>query len=109
LKEWPKDGPKLHWKVTGLGLIDRPRLEAPPTGGSGRPVGARSGFQVFRREDLPAGFATEGPAIIEEYGSTTVVEEGFTVEVDHLANLLLRKSSLPPFGGKSSLPPRGGG
>src|SRR5438067_7134197 len=19
LKEWPKDGPKLHWKVTGLG------------------------------------------------------------------------------------------
>ena len=80
----------VNWKVTGLGTIDRPRLEPPPPSGSGRPVGRRAGFTVYRRDDLPAGFRAEGPLIVEEYGSTTVVEEGFTVEVDRLANLVLR-------------------
>jgi N-methylhydantoinase A len=80
----------VNWKVTGLGRIDRPRLEPPPAAGSGRPVAERAGFVVYRREDLPAGFRAAGPAIVEEYGSTTVVEEGFTLEVDPLANLVLR-------------------
>jgi N-methylhydantoinase A len=83
----------VSWKVTGLGLIDRPKLEAPPPTGSGRPIGVRAGFRVYRREDLPAGFGAEGPAIVEEYGSTTVIEAGFTFEVDRLANLLLRRGS----------------
>jgi N-methylhydantoinase A len=52
----------------------------------------RAGFEVYRREDLPAGFTAEGPAIVEEYGSTTVIEAGFTVEVDKLANLLLHRA-----------------
>jgi N-methylhydantoinase A len=80
----------VNWKVTGLGRIERPRLEPPPPTGSGRPVAERAGFAVYRREDLPAGFHASGPAIVEEYGSTTVVEEGFTLEVDRLANLVLR-------------------
>jgi N-methylhydantoinase A len=80
----------VNWKVTGLGRIARPRLEPPPPTGSGRPTGEREGFAVYRRDDLPAGFRAAGPAIVEEYGSTTVVEEGFTVEVDRLANLVLR-------------------
>ena len=80
----------VNWKVTGLGRVERPRLEPPPPTGSGRPVGRRAGFAVYRRDELPAGFRTEGPAIVEEYGSTTVVEEGFTIEVDRLANLVLR-------------------
>ncbi len=81
----------VNWKVTGVGRIERPRLEPPPPSGSGRPVGLRAGFAVYRREDLPAGFRVEGPAIIEEYGSTTVVEAGFGIEVDRLANLVLRQ------------------
>jgi N-methylhydantoinase A len=80
----------VNWKVTGLGRIERPRLEPPPPTGSGRRVAERAGFAVYRREDLPAGFHAAGPAIVEEYGSTTVVEEGFTLEVDPLANLVLR-------------------
>ena len=80
----------VNWRVTGLGRIDRPILEPPPAGGSGEPVGRRSGFVVYRREDLPAGFRGHGPAIVEEYGSTTVVEEGFGLEVDQLGNLVLR-------------------
>jgi N-methylhydantoinase A len=87
----------VNWKVTGLGRIDRPRLEPPPPEGSGRPVGERDGFTLYRRDDLPAGFRTYGPAIVEEYGSTTVVEDGFSMEVDRLANLVLRQD------------PRGGG
>jgi len=80
----------VNWKVTGVGRIERPPLEPPPPSGSGRPVGERAGFAVYRRDDLPAGFRAEGPAIIEEYGSTTVVEAGFGIEVDRLANLVLR-------------------
>src|SRR5438309_4439953 len=95
----------VNWKVTGLGLIERPRLEAPPPTGSGRPVGTRAGFDLYRREDLPAGFASLGPAIVEEYGSTTVVEAGFSVEVGARANLVLRRTSPSPRGGEV----RGGG
>ncbi len=80
----------VNWKVTGVGRIERPPLEPPPPSGSGRPMGERAGFAVYRRDDLPAGFRAEGPAIIEEYGSTTVVEAGFGIEVDRLANLVLR-------------------
>jgi len=83
----------VGWKVTGLGLIDRPSLElAAPTGvGAGEPSGARGGYTVYRREALPAGFQAAGPAIVDEYGSTTVVEEGFSFTVDRFGNLVLRR------------------
>jgi N-methylhydantoinase A len=79
----------VNWKVTGVGEIERPRLEMAPPAGTGRAVGERAGFTVYRRQDLPAGFEGRGPAIIEEYGSTSVVETGFTFQVDQLANLVL--------------------
>ena len=82
----------VNWKVTGLGVVDRPSLESPPPAGRGRPGGRRGGLAVYRRDDLPAGFRAAGPAIVEEYGSTTVVEPGFEIEVDRLANLVLRAS-----------------
>ncbi|HEY8760643.1 MAG TPA: hydantoinase/oxoprolinase family protein [Candidatus Dormibacteraeota bacterium] len=83
----------VNWKVTGLGLIDRPSLElaAPAAGGSGEPAGMRGGYTVYRRESLPAGFQAAGPAIVDEYGSTTVVEEGFGFTVDRFGNLVLRR------------------
>jgi N-methylhydantoinase A len=79
----------VNWKVTGVGLIEKPSLEVAPPAGSGRPKGDRRGFAVYERGDLFAGFSGRGPAIIEEYGSTTVVEEGFTIEVDRFGNLVL--------------------
>ena len=83
----------VNWKVTGLGLIDRPRLElaAPTATEAPGPSGFRGGHMVFHRADLPAGFQGEGPAIIEEYGSTTVVDSGFSFEVDRFGNLVLRR------------------
>ncbi len=80
----------VNWKVTGVGAIPRPALEAAPPAGDGRPSGARGRFTVYHRSDLPAGWAGGGPAIVEEYGSTTVVEDGYSIEVDRLGNLLLR-------------------
>jgi N-methylhydantoinase A len=60
-----------------------------------RPVSFReTGFvdtPVYRREMLPAGLAIDGPAIIEEPDSTTVVEPGdrLTVRPDGLLELTL--------------------
>jgi len=83
----------VNWKVTGLGLIDRPSLAlaAPSVSGSSEPAGTRGGYIVYRREALPAGFTAAGPAIVDEYGSTTVVEDGFSFEVDNFGNLVLRR------------------
>lgn len=80
----------VNWKVTGLGTIERPRLATPPATGTGRPVGQRAGYTLYDRVDLPSGFTAFGPAIVEEYGSTTVVEQGFSFSVDEFANLILR-------------------
>lgn len=83
----------VNWKVTGLGLIDRPSLgmAAPSSGGVGAPSGSRGGYTVYRREGLPAGFQADGPAIVDEYGSTTVIEDGFGFSVDRFGNLVLRR------------------
>ena len=42
---------------------------------------------VYRREALPAGFACGGPAVIEEYSSTTIVGPGEHVTVGVLGEL----------------------
>ena len=51
---------------------------------------SRSGWvstPVYAREKLLANNAIPGPALIEEYASTTVVLPGDALEVDHLGNL----------------------
>jgi N-methylhydantoinase A len=45
---------------------------------------------VYARELLPSQAALEGPALIEEPGTTTVVPPGFRASVDAHANLILR-------------------
>jgi N-methylhydantoinase A len=47
---------------------------------------------VFTRDALPAGFTREGPAIIEEFGSTTVVFPGQKLTVDPHGILIIRAS-----------------
>ena len=79
----------VNWKVTGVGMIERPPLKPPAAGGSSGPRAAAAGR--FRRDDLPAGFRGRGPVIIDEYGSTTVVRPEFGFEVDRLGNLVLRR------------------
>src|SRR5262245_1548989 len=69
-------------------------LEAPAGGGvrpaAPRPVwfdGAWHDTPVYRREQLGVGAEFEGPAIVEQLDSTTVIEPGDRVRVDALGNL----------------------
>ena len=44
---------------------------------------------IFRREDLLAGAAFDGPAVIEQSDTTTVVEPDMRLSVDRFGNLLI--------------------
>jgi 5-oxoprolinase (ATP-hydrolysing) len=46
---------------------------------------------VFRRDDLAAGAALNGPVIVEEKTSTTVVEPGWALRVDREGNMDLTR------------------
>lgn len=48
---------------------------------------------IYDRYRLGAGAIVPGPAIVEEFDSTTVIHPGFQANVDKFGNLLLRKSS----------------
>ncbi|HZT52689.1 MAG TPA: hydantoinase/oxoprolinase family protein [Stellaceae bacterium] len=43
--------------------------------------------KVFARRDLPIGFADTGPAVIEEYGSTTLLGPGDRFEIGRLGEI----------------------
>jgi len=94
----------VNLRVTGIGPIRRPRFsERPP--GDGRPERALTGERpvrfeghsarcgIFARDRLQPGDVLGGPAIVEEYGSTTVVFPGLRAEVDRFGNILLVRGS----------------
>ena len=45
---------------------------------------------VFERENLAAGAMFVGPAIIEQFDSTTVIPPATTAEVDTYMNIIIR-------------------
>jgi N-methylhydantoinase A len=98
------DRQQVEWvnlRVTGVGPIRRPDLRELPAGGGvesartgTRPVHFDGGWEdagVYDRDRLGAGDVVEGPAIIEEFGSTVPVHPGFHAEVDRHGNLLLTR------------------
>ena len=44
---------------------------------------------VYHRHELPTGFSAHGPALIEEYGSTTLVGVGDHFTIGHLGEIRL--------------------
>jgi len=46
---------------------------------------------VYNRDDLFVGFTIEGPAIIEEYSSCTVIPPGWVMEVGGIGELVLKR------------------
>jgi N-methylhydantoinase A len=88
--------------VSGFGVIDRPqmpRLErrpgVTPARKGNRPVyfdGAFRETAIYERASLPPGFRLDGPAIVEEFGSTTVVFPRQTLEVDAHGILVIRRA-----------------
>jgi N-methylhydantoinase A len=99
----------VNFCVSGFGLIERPRmpkLEArsggTPARKSIRPVyfdGAFRDTPVYDRAVLPPGFRLEGPAVVEEFGSTTVVFPHQRLDVDPHGILIVRPHE--PTAGKS--------
>lgn len=54
-------------------------------------AGARHDTPLYARETLAAGFEADGPAIIIDQVSTTIVEPGWRVTVDAIGNLILTR------------------
>jgi N-methylhydantoinase A len=95
----------VNFCVSGFGLIERPELPklakrdgATPARKSVRLVYFDGGFRdtpVYDRATLLPGFRVEGPAIVEEFGSTTAVFPGQYLEVDAHGVLIVRSSRRP--------------
>jgi len=77
----------------------KPRLRKPSTPDKEVRKGLRKAFfdgqwidtPIYWRESLPAGFAEKGPAIVEEYDSTTVIPPGWKFVVDETGCVVVRK------------------
>ena len=84
--------------VKAVGIVpkaDLPRHEVKPH--QPQPVGRRDVWfeakahdaAVYQRDNLAAGAAFAGPAIVEQFDSTTVVPPGMTATVDAFLNILI--------------------
>src|SRR5688572_22661387 len=106
-----RDDPRqpVEWvnlRVSGVGPIERPKAREIGARDGG-PERARTGHRpvlfdaeagwvdtpVFWRPDLAAGDVLDGPAVVEEFGSTVPLHPGFQATVDRFGNLLVRRTA----------------
>ena len=73
-------------RVPGRRAAPRARRLVPRPGLRSR----RSPTRFYAREALKAGNRIEGPPVINQYDSTTVVPPGFTAEIDRFGNIVIR-------------------
>jgi N-methylhydantoinase A len=91
----------VNFRVSGFGLIEHarlPKLQSAPTVIPAKKATRRVYFDgawvetaVYERATLPPGCRIEGPAVIEEFGSTIVVFPGQFTEVDPHGILVVRE------------------
>jgi N-methylhydantoinase A len=88
--------------VSGFGLVERPQMprlaarDVTPARKAMRPVYFGSGFHdtpVYDRASLVPGFRITGPAVVEEFGSTTVVFPGQHIDVDPHGIMIVRANT----------------
>jgi N-methylhydantoinase A len=102
---------RVEWvnlRVSALGPLPRPAVQPRPrpfSGGVERALTGKrqvifdadadlgSATPVYSRERFQPGDCLEGPAIVEEFGSTTVIFPGQSARVDEYANLVLERSA----------------
>lgn len=88
-------------RVRSVGKVSKPAFPCVEKGEAVEPIALRRTFfrargdyvdtPVFERARLPAGQKIEGPAIIEEWSTTTLVPPGWTGSIDRSGNLLLAR------------------
>ncbi|MFQ5909156.1 MAG: hydantoinase/oxoprolinase family protein [Thermoplasmata archaeon] len=93
----------VNIRLRAMGQVEKPRLPLILEGSKEPPRGAYKGarkvfspglgqelsFKVYERESLLAGNLVEGPAIVEELSSTTIVPDGGNLMVDQFGNLII--------------------
>jgi N-methylhydantoinase A len=97
----------VNLRVSGIGPIQRPEIRRSVVEVRGAPAtslatttrqvcfDADEGYvdtPILRRSDLPVGSVVEGPAIIEEFGSTVPLHPGFTARIDDYRNVIVTRS-----------------
>lgn len=95
----------VNLRLMALGVIRRPTLETTHASGPDASAAIKDHRRVYFEErhalvDCPiydratlrGGHHIAGPAIVEEYDSTTVIHPGFTAVVDRFANLIVELS-----------------
>jgi N-methylhydantoinase A len=91
----------VNVRVTGVGPIAAPRLPDLPArekaASSGhRPVCLDSSewvdTEIYWRPDLAPGQHLDGPAVVEDFGSTVPLHAGFWADVDTVGNLIITRS-----------------
>jgi N-methylhydantoinase A len=90
-------------RVASVGRIDKPPARMLERGTTPEPKERRDVYfaetdgyvdcPIYDRYALPAGASLAGPAVIEEFDSTTVVHPGFGVSVDETGNLIIERKS----------------
>ncbi|MCW3990968.1 MAG: hydantoinase/oxoprolinase family protein [Candidatus Bathyarchaeota archaeon] len=94
----------VNLRLRAVGLIRKPELREIPQGsGKPSPAGVRSVYfegsdawvetPIYDRVDLGAGSVFQGPAIVEQYDSTTVVYPGWKGELDRFGVLNLGRGA----------------
>lgn len=92
----------VSYRIAAWGMSDKPVL--PPVEAAGRTMaaavmttrttifdGEAHSVPVIDRDRMPPGEAVTGPAIIEEAGSSTIVPPGWSVVLDRIGCLVLRR------------------
>ena len=93
-------------RLRGVGHVEKPALKRAARRAQYQPKPRRTAFvwlgerrkqiPVHNREELRPGAVIKGPAIIVEYGSTTLAPAGWRVRVDGWKNLVLDSQAAAP-------------
>jgi N-methylhydantoinase A len=94
----------VNLRVSGIGPIRRPEIRRHPLGDGTAPAEkgrrpvcfeAADGYvdtPVLWRPDLAPGTVVDGPAVLEEFGSTVPLHPGFTARIDEYLNIIVTRS-----------------
>jgi N-methylhydantoinase A len=93
----------VNARLSAYGVVTKPAAARPESGGANldaalierrsvRFEGAAHDCPVWERERLPAGTTLRGPAIVEEFGATTVVPPGWRGALDVHGNLRFERA-----------------
>ena len=91
-------------RLTSIGRIAKPPVRKLEPGEPAEPKERRPVYfaeagdyvdcPIYDRYALAAGAAFAGPAVVEEFDSTTVVHPGFSVSVDDVGNLIIEREAV---------------